>query len=117
MKQTITTDKLNRIHFSLQKLAILSKVMIFENQEEIVDADFRIPYLNNFARRIGNDCQAIQEHLKKSGKLNVKVIDNNFAEDYSGEIWRVVTLLCGLDLEIIKEVATNLEKEMEAILA
>lgn len=114
IKQPLTPERINRIQFSLQKLAILSHVILFENQAEL-DVNFRIPHINNFAKRIGSDCQAIQDHIGKSGRMIMNVHNNETLEEYSSEIWRVVTLLAGLDVNIIKEFADNLEKEFKEI--
>lgn len=84
--QPLTPEKLNRVKFSLQKMAILVQILLMENQTEIVDADFRIPNLNNFARRILSDSKALKNNLHTSGRINVKIVDTDFAEDYSGEI-------------------------------
>lgn len=114
IKQILTPDKAIKVKFSLQKMAILSQMLLLENQTEL-DADFRVPFINNFAKRIGQDCEAIQLHLRKSGRMVVNISDKNFSEDYSGEIWRVVNLLSGLDIELIREFANNLEKEFEEL--
>lgn len=115
IKQQLTIERARRIKFSLQKMAIFSQMLLLENQCEL-DVDFRIPVINNFAKRIISDSKVISEHLKKSGRIAVNVIDTDFAEDYSGEIWRVVTLLAGMDLEVIKEYANNLDTELKTIL-
>jgi hypothetical protein len=114
IKQPLTPERINRVQFSLQKLAILSYVILFENQAEL-DVNFRIPYINNFAKRIGSDCQAIQDHIGKSGRMVMSVHDNESLEEYSSEIWRVVTLLAGIDVSLIREFADNLEKEFKDI--
>lgn len=109
----MTTKKVNRIYFSLQKLAIINQMMQIEHMTELPDADFRIPFINNFCKRIGSDCLEIKRHLEKSGKITVAGRDNDFVLDYSSEIWRVVDLLCGLEIGIIKDFADNLEAEFE----
>lgn len=115
IKQPLTDERIVRVMYSLQKMSILSQILLFENQNEL-DVDFRVPYLNNFAKRIQSDSKTIWEHLRKSGRMVVKTVNNDFYEDYSGEIMRVFNLLCGLDIEIVKEFANNLEKEVENII-
>lgn len=113
---TITEEKLNQIQFSLQKLAIVSQILILENQQEMVDADFRIPYINNFARRIGKDCEAINEHIKNSGRLTVKVVDYDLLVDRAGQLWRVIDILAAVDMEILTAFADNLENEYKGMM-
>lgn len=114
IKQQLTPERLIRVQFSLQKQAILAKMLLLENQTEI-DADFRVPYINNFAKRISGDCKTILEHLHRSGRMIVKVKDNDFYEDYAGELWRVVNMLAGLDIDILQAFADNLEVEFKKI--
>lgn len=91
----------------------MCEMMLIENMTELPDADFRIPYINNFARRIGKDCKEIKMHLEKSGRIGVVGRDEEFVLEYSAEIWRVVDLLCGLDVGAIREFADNMTKEFE----
>lgn len=114
---TITEEKLNRIQYSLQKLSIMAHIMLLENQQEIVDADFRIPFINQFAKRIGKDCEAINEHIKKSGRMNVRVVDYDLLVDRSGQLWRVIDMLAAVDMDVLTEFADNLENEYKAIVA
>ena len=114
IKQALTPERTQKVYFSLQKLSIMAKVMEFEHMQYL-DADFRIPHVNNFMKRIGTDCKQIQDHLAKSGRIVVKNANQDFVDDYSGQMWRVMDLLIGLDAGAIKEFADNLEKELEAI--
>jgi hypothetical protein len=111
-KQPLTEERLRRVQLSLQKLAILSECTLIESLSEL-DVDFRVPQINNFARRIKSDAKEIQQHLSKSGRYNVKMTD--IVEEHAGEIWRIVTLLNGLPIENIKEFADQLDKELEGI--
>lgn len=111
MKQQLTPTKAHAIQLSLQKLSIMSQVIKFEQQE--LDVDFRIPILNNFSNRIKSDSNQIIHHLEKSGRWGIT--HNEATEDYAGEIWRIFDLLCGLDIEIIKEFADRLQKEFSEI--
>lgn len=81
----------------------------------MVDADFRIPYINQFSRRIGKDCEAINEHIKKSGRLNVKVVDYDLLVDRAGQLWRVIDILAAVDMEVLTAFADNLENEYKAM--
>lgn len=114
IKQPLTPERINRIQFSLQKMAILTQMLMFENCNEL-DVEFRIPFINNFAKRIGNDCKTIQNHVATSGRMMINVKDNDNLEEYSSEIWRVINLLSGLEVSLIREFADNLDKEFKAI--
>lgn len=98
---------------SLQKMAILTECLIMENCSELLGTKFSVPIINNFARRIGKDAEAIRTHLEKSGRYGVRMTE--VTEEYSSEIWRVVTLLNGLPIENIKQFADGLSREFEAI--
>ncbi len=111
MKQKLTPAKAQATQLSLQKLAIMSQIIKFEQQE--LDVDFRIPILNNFASRIKADSEAILRHLEKSGRWGI--VHTEVAEDYAGEIWRVFDLLCGLDIELVKHFADELDREFKNI--
>lgn len=111
MKQPLTPERIEAAQFSLQKLAILAQALLFESGE--LDTDFKIPIINNFAKRIGQDALAIRKHLEKSGRFGVRYTE--VTEEYSSEIWRVVTLLNGLPVENIKQFADGLSREFEAI--
>jgi hypothetical protein len=91
-------------------MSIMAEMLLIENQNEC-DTDFRIPMMNNFARRIGKDCTAIRQHIEKSGKIGVVGRDEDFVLEYSSEIWRVVDMLAGLDVSVIREFADNLRLE------
>lgn len=112
LKQELTPERAERIQLSLQVLAILSQCMLFESLQTL-DTDFRIPNLNNFAKRIIGDARAIQTGLEKSGRW--KVVPSDHLEEYSAEIYRVVGILCGIDLQLVKEFADYLEKTFENI--
>lgn len=118
LKQTITPDRLNRVYFSLQKIAIITEMLLIENTSEL-DVDFRIPFINNFARRIGKDAESIRMHIEKSGRIGVVGRDKDFVLEYSSEIWRVVDMLAGLEASAIREFADNLriefDKQMEDV--
>lgn len=112
IKQKLTTEKAQRIGISLQRLAIISNVLLFESMREL-DADFRMPQVNNWAKRIKSDAIAIDTHLKQSGWYDLSHTEST--EEYSGEIWRVVDLLCNVDIKGVKEFADNLENEFKKL--
>jgi len=112
LKQTITPERLNRVYFSLQKQAIMAEMLLIENMTEC-DADFRIPFINNFARRISSDCLTIRTHLEKSGRIGVVGRDKDFVLEYSASIWRVVDMLAGLDVDSINHFADSLKAEFD----
>lgn len=114
IKQKLTEEKANKVALSLQKLYIMAKVLWMESLHEL-DADFKIPNINNFAKRIQNDAEAINKHLERTGYYNLAHIDTT--EEYAGEIWRVLDLVIGLEATNIKEFADYLEKEFKQMQA
>lgn len=111
IKQSLTTQRSEQIQYSLKKIAVLNQLMIYEYQQIIVDTDFKIPSVNNFARRIGKDCQAIKTHLNAL----VKVQDTEYAEEFTSCLWRVLDILCKLELEPLQEYAEFLDQELEKV--
>lgn len=115
IKKPITTqEQALRTQMSLQKMGLISRILIMENQTHIVDTDFKIPFINNFARRIGQDCQTIEQHLKKSGRLIIQVADESFYNEYSAALWSVIDALAGLPLDEITAVAEELQGKVTA---
>ncbi len=110
MRQELTKSKAERVADSLERLYIMAKVLHMESVNEL-DADFRMPILNNFAKRIQGDCLAISKQLDASGYFALEHNDNT--EELAGEIWRVMALLVGLDVKLVKEFADNLENEFK----
>ena len=112
MKQPITTQqKMLDVQYSMQKLAMLSKMLLMENQTHITDSDFRIPFINQFARRIGQDCKQIEHHLKSSGRLIIKVQSEDIYDERASQLWRVIDSLAGLPIDEIKAHADSLEEK------
>lgn len=111
LKQPIQSEhKALEIQFSLQKLGIISRILILENQANVVDTDFKIANINNFARRIGQDCYAIEKHLTAPGRFILTIPDENFYDEYAAEIWRVIDVLAGQPLDDIKAYADDLDR-------
>src|ERR1700761_7574405 len=99
-KQQITEEKAIRIAYSMQKLCILSQVMQYEHANEL-DVDFKMPIVNNFAKRIGTDAQAIIDHIKRHGKIIPT--NHDAVEEYSAVIWQILDLIIGLKVEALQE--------------
>lgn len=93
-------------------MAILSQCLIFESVNEL-DADFRVPNLNNFAKRIGEDAKVIQLGLAKQGRWNI--VPSDSLEEYSAEIYRVIDIISGLDIKLIREFADYLKETFKEI--
>lgn len=108
LKQSPTPTKTEDIQYSLKKLAILSQLISYEITVELMDANFKAPTINQFARRIGQDCQTIKSHLKAFVCVN----ETDHAEEYVGALWRILDKLCELDLEVLQEHAVYLDKKV-----
>lgn len=116
IRQTLTPERILKAQFSLQVLTILNQAMLIESVNEL-DVNFKVPHINQFAKRIGSDCKAIQQHLAKSGRMILVDTDMDYTEEYSSEIWRVVSMLAGMDIAIIKEFADSLESNLTMLTA
>lgn len=106
-------ERLHQQLLSLQKLAVLAECVRIEFSNELLGSVFTDKTLNNFARRIRSDAEEIVKRLEKSGRYGVRMTE--VTEEYSSEVWRVVTLLNGLDVEVVREFADNLSRELEKI--
>lgn len=96
-----------RVLKSTQFMLLMAELIKIEHTSDM-DVDFRMPQINQFAGRIVKDAQAIQYHLKSNTKLNLKVSDNDFVEEYTCELYRVFHFFIGLPIGQIKEVMDNL---------
>lgn len=112
MKYPLTPTKAQKVAISLQRLAIIANVLLFESLHEL-DADFRMPQVNNWAKRIKQDATAIDAHLRNSGWYDEAYIEQT--EEYSAELWRSVDLLCSVDVNGVKEFNDYLESRLENI--
>jgi hypothetical protein len=115
IKPTMTQGKKARIYKSVQFMAVMAEVMKIEHMSELIDSDFKNPQVNQFAKRIKADAQAIQFHLKHNDRVNIAFKDLEFIEDYAGELYRVFHFFIGLPLPQIKEVMDNLSEIAEAV--
>lgn len=113
IKQTLTREKATRVAYSIQKIVIMAQVLQYEHANEL-DVDFKMPIVNNFAKRIGTDAEAIISHIKRLGR----VLPTNYeaVEEYSAAVWKILDLLIGrIPLEGLVEFYENLEKELVAV--
>lgn len=111
-KKPLTTNNTEAVQYSLKKLMILSQLFNYEYQMYLVDTKFRSPQMNQFASRIGKDTAEIKRLLGGS----VRLLETDYAEEYTGALWRIMDKLCDLDLNELTEVASNLENKT-AVLA
>lgn len=114
IKQELTANKAEKVQNSLYRLLLTSKVMLIESVNEL-DADFKMPIINNFAKRIQNDCEAINKHLARSGYYELSETDN--VEELAGEFWRVINILSGCSIENVKEFSDYLEHKFKKLSA
>ena len=115
IKPKMTPEKIARIYKSVQFMAVMSEVIKLEHCSEAIDAEFKNPQLNQFAKRIAADCKAIQFHLKHNDRVKIEFKDLEFIEEYAGELYRVFHFFIGLPLDQIKEVMDNLHEISQTI--
>jgi hypothetical protein len=113
IKPTMTPEKKLRIYKSVQFMAVMAEVIKLEHCTDLIDADFKNPRMNQFAKRIADDCQAIQFHLKHNDRVKIEFKDLDFIEEYAGELYRVFHFFIGLPKSQIKEVMDNLHEIAE----
>lgn len=101
-KQQLTPSRANRVFYSVQFMAIMAELIKQEHTTEM-DVNFRVPEINMFAGRITKDAQAIILHLKSHPRLNVSNTDQDFTDEYVGELYRVFRFFIGMPIEQIKE--------------
>jgi|GEM_PF-3365129 len=111
LKHEISERKTEEVMYSLKKMAVLSELMIYEYQQYLTDTRFSCPTINNFVKRVGTDTKEIKSRLRSL--IAVKTDDH--AEEYIGQLWRILDVLCRLDLDVLKEHAEYLEKVFEEI--
>lgn len=115
IRPTMTPEKKARIYKSVQFLAVMAEVMKMEHATDLIDAEFKNPQANQFARRILSDANAIQFHLKKNDRVNIEFKDLEFIEEYAGQLYRVFHFFIGLPLSQITEVMDNLHEIAEGV--
>lgn len=103
--------KVKRLHQSVQFLAIMAEVIKLEYASDLIDADFKNPMVNQFAKRISEDAKAIQFHLKKNDRVSIEFKDPEFILEYASELWRVCNFFIGIDISQIREVMDTLYQQ------
>lgn len=111
-KKPLTPNNTEAVQYSLKKLMILSQLFNYEYQMYLVDTKFKSPQMNQFASRIGKDTAEIKRLLGGS----VRLLETDYAEEFTGAMWAILDKLCDYDLDELNEVANNLENKT-AVLA
>lgn len=112
MRTELTRTKAEKVSDSLYNLSLMAKMLLFESVHQL-DADFRMPIMNNYAKRIKTDAEAIMKQLDATGYFDLTY--SEVTDDYAAECWRIFNLIVGLSLENLKEFADGLEKQFENI--
>ncbi|ASU34373.1 hypothetical protein [Mucilaginibacter xinganensis] len=89
-------------------MGVLAEMIAVEHQSELVDTTFKNAIVNQKAKRIKADAQAIKVDLSTNQRVNIRFNDDNFIQDYACELHRVFTYFIGLPIEQIKTVMDNL---------
>jgi len=111
-KKPLTPANTEAVQYSLKKLMILSQLFNYEYQMYLVDTKFRSPpQMNQFASRIGKDTAEIKRLLGGS----VRIQETDYAEEYTGALWRIMDKLCDMELGGVAEIAEYLEKRMPVL--
>lgn len=111
IKKPLTPQNTEDVQYSLKKLMILSQLFTFEYQMHLVDTKFRSPQMNQFASRVGKDTAEIKRLLSRS----VKMLETDYAEEYTGALWKIMDKLCDLELEPLIVFADYLVESLEKV--
>ena len=111
----MTPERANRINSSVQFMLILAEMIKMEHASDLIDSNFKNPMVNQFASRIAKDATAIKTHLMTNDRVKVLVSDNEFFENYAGEMYRVFKYFIGLPLSQVREVMDKLHTVSEAV--
>lgn len=114
IKQVLTPERKERVLQSVQFMAIMTEMIRLEYASDM-DVRFKNPQINQFAGRIIKDCEAIKFHLKTDEKIKIKFKDEEFAEEYAGELYRVFHYFIGLPIDQIRQVMDNLHVLSEMV--
>lgn len=112
MRTQLIRTKAQKVSDSLYNLSLMAKMLLFESVHQL-DADFRMPIMNNYAKRIKTDAEAIMKQLDSTGYFDLTY--SEVTDEYAGECWRIFNLIVGLSLENLREFADGLEKRMEGV--
>lgn len=100
----MTDQKKAHIYESISFIAVMAELIKMEHLSELVDADFKNPLANNFARRIKNDANEIRRILKRNETIMIDFISTDFIEEYAAELYRVFHFFIGIPISQIKAV-------------
>lgn len=114
VKTAVTEERKNRIFSSIQHIAVMTEIIKIEYCQEM-DVQFRDPYLNNLATRIGNDCLDLASRISKGPLVQFTSKDADFSEDYAIELHRVFKLFIGMEIEKIAELMDGWEAIAEKV--
>lgn len=104
----MTDKKIARIYKSVQFIAVMAELIKMEHLSDLVDSRFKNPVVNQFAKRIKNDANEIQFHLKKNDKVMIEFQDIDFIENYAAELCRVFHFFIGIPFSQIKTVMDSI---------
>jgi chaperonin GroEL (HSP60 family) len=114
IKQVMTPERKARIIKSVTFMAMMAELI---KMEHLVDMDvrFKNPLVNQFASRISKDAEAIRTNLLTNDRVSVQMINEDFTEEYTAELYRIFHFFIGLPIDQIRGVMDNLYAVSEAI--
>ena len=104
----MTEEKKARIYSSVQFMAVMAEMIKLEYMSDMVDAYFKNPIVNNFAKRISSDAKDIQANLRRNEKVMINFQDLEFIEEYAAELLQLFHFFIELPLSQIKEIMAGL---------
>lgn len=103
----ITDIKIKRILHHCQTIGMLADCIGIEFQQDLVDAKFKDPRINNHARKIKESIAQIKLSLASK----VKVLDREFMEyEHSTECHRMLSYISTMDTNQLKSLNDGFEE-------
>lgn len=108
----LSEEKHRQILHHVQTITSLAQLITIEYQNSLVDTRFKIPIVNNKARRIISDAKDI---IKAFNNI-VKAKDEDFLEyDHAIQMHRVFKYFSVMDVKQVEQFMDLLEKEVPTI--
>lgn len=95
------------LQLSLQKILILARAIEFEYCHVLIGKDFKKPAINNFAKRIAKDAEAI--------RVDIGVPAHESIDEYADLFWRLSEALNGLPVDSVRQFVETVETGLQEI--
>lgn len=101
----MTEEKTKEILRSVQAINTLADLIIIEYYHELADKPFKLPVLNQKAKRIKQDAEDIKNQLNTLAN----VTDKEETELHGYQMWRLVKLFATMDIRQLEAYLDKIE--------